>query len=79
MTTLERANLLVHRLRTRGVDSLETRAGDIIAVLGDLIHDLANAEQRRISLEYQLDELRASVVAALSSAGPEVAEDERTS
>lgn len=77
MTTIERANRIVENLRTRSWCGPAEHA-EIVMVIGDLIHDLANAEQRRISLEYQLDKLRASVVAAMSSAGPEVAEDERT-
>lgn len=84
MTTLERANLLLHRLRTRGVDSLGASRIDIIAVLHDLIQDHADAcntvllQAARLSaLESELATLQASVVDALSSAGPEVSEDER--
>lgn len=105
MTSLERANMLAHKLRL-GMDDLDTRPRQILDVLSDLIHDHANAQQRCLALEHsaevlaaenaeakadvlrqaariaalesELTTLKASVVAALSSAGPEVGEDERT-
>lgn len=85
MTTLERANLLVHELRS-GMEYSGTSPAHIIAILHDLIQDHADAcntillqAARLRALESELTTLQASVVDALSSAGPEVGEDERAS
>jgi hypothetical protein len=77
---ITRANALLSDLQTGGdVDWTE-----IVAVLSDLILDHADARRdvllqaaRLAALESELATLQASVVAALSSAGPEVGEDER--
>lgn len=77
---ITRANALVSDLQTgRDVD----RAA-IVALLSDLILDHADARRdvllqaaRLKALESELATLQASIVAPLSSAGPEVGEDER--
>lgn len=55
--------------------SLASRDRSVIAAQ---LFAAANLAERYAALESELATLRASVIAALSSAGPEVAEDERT-
>jgi hypothetical protein len=74
---------LLHSLAVAGALVAAARAGyssgfvDGAHTLAASEHDLRNAQQRCIALERELADLRAQVVAALSSAGPEVGEDER--
>lgn len=78
---IARANALISDLQA-GAD-VDRPA--IVAVLSDLILDHADARRdillqaaRLRAVESELATLKASVVAAMSSAGPEVAEDERS-
>lgn len=67
----------VRRLRWAAV--CRTRLGSNLAIAGALTAAAHDAQQRCTVLERELADLRAQVVAAMSSAGPEVAEDKRTS
>jgi hypothetical protein len=87
---LAHANALVFELRS-GLDYSGTQRPAIIKTVSDLIawateleSDHAEAKDtillqvaRLAALESKLATLQASIVAALSSAGPEVGEDER--
>jgi len=73
---LAHANALVHELRV-GLDYSGTQRPAIIKTVSALIAWAAALEHENAALYRQLTELRAQVVAALSSAGPEVGEDER--
>lgn len=84
MTTLDRANLLLDELRS-GAGCAPGDRATIISVLSALIQDHADATHtillqaaRLRALESDLATMQASMVAAMSDAGPEVGEDERT-
>lgn len=76
---IARANALLSDLQT----GAEVDRAAIVAVLSDLVLDHADARRdiqaaRLRALESELATLQGQVIAALSSAGPEVGEDERT-
>lgn len=103
MTAADRARQLVTELRAE-LEYSGTGPKAIVEVIGALLHDLANAQQSALNLEYmlrdrteerdaarglaeirarairgleaQLADLRASVVEAMSVAGP--SDEERT-
>ena len=78
---ITRANALISDLQTGG----EVDRPALVGVLSDLVLDHADARRdvllqsaRLRALESELATLQASIVAAMSDAGPEVGEDERT-
>ena len=84
MTTLEHANVLLDELRS-GAGCAPSDRATIISILSALIQDRADAcntillqAARLRALESELATLHSQIVAAMSDAGPEAPEDERS-